>query len=254
MTTESTRQPPAPARRHREFGGRSRVAQQAIQEAIKERMLLDHLQTGDPIPTEAELVNELGISRNSVREALKALQAVDIVEIRHGHGTYVGTCSLDALADALVFRGRKSLHDAREINEIVDTREALEVGFVGRVAATIDTPQIARLAERLRDLEAHAGDGQAGDDADRAFHNELYAPIGNQLMSQLLRVFWDVYHALSPQLPMVRQSRNEIIATHRAIYDAIVNHDSERAVAAMHAHFVGIRERVESALAPDHAG
>ncbi|MGH2843181.1 MAG: FadR/GntR family transcriptional regulator [Solirubrobacteraceae bacterium] len=235
-------------RHRRAQSGRSRQAQRAIEEAIKERILLDRLQTGDPIPTESEFVEELGISRNSVREALKALQAVDIVEIRHGYGTYVGGGSLDPLADALVFRGRKALHDTREINEIVDVREALEVGFIGHVATIIDRAELDRLADRLEDLRIHAGPGDAGERADRAFHDELYAPLRNQLMSQLLRVFWDVYHALSPQLSVAPQDRIDIIAGHEAIYAAVAAHDAENATVAMRKHFAGIRHRLDGAL------
>ncbi len=142
------------------------------------------------MPTEAELGERLGISRNSVREALKALQAVDIIEVRHGFGTYVGECSLDPFAEALIFRGRRAVRgDRHDLAELVDVRHALEVGLVERLIAVITDDDLARLAARLDTLREYAGRGAAGDAADRAFHEELYAPLGNRLMNQLLRVF-----------------------------------------------------------------
>ena len=76
------------------------------------QLILDRrLRAGAPLPTEAELMEDLGVSRNSVREALKALQALDIVEIRHGYGTYVGQASLTPLIDGLTFR-TLARHDA----------------------------------------------------------------------------------------------------------------------------------------------
>lgn len=226
---------------------RSRQAQQAIQDRIKEWILEQGLTSGEPMPTEAELVEQLGISRNSVREALKALQALGIVEIRHGFGTYVGDCSLDPFADALVFRGRKSLGgDRREIYEIVDLRQALEAGLIGQIIDVIDEPALARLADCLAELEQHAGLGEAGDAADRAFHEQLYAPLGNQLMSQLLRVFWDVYHDLGRELAPAAKDHAGIVARHREIYDAIAARDAVRATAAMNEHFTGIRERMHT--------
>lgn len=224
---------------------RSRQAQRAIQDRIKELIIEQRLGTGDPMPTETELMEQLGISRNSVREALKALQAMDIVEIRHGFGTYVGDCSLDPFADALVFRGRKSLRgDRHDLYEIIDLRQALEAGLVGQLISVVTDEDLAKLAGRLADLVACAGQGEAGDNADRAFHEQLYAPLNNHLMSQLLRVFWDVYHDLSAELPPGEIATQSILDGHREIYEAVAARDAPRAVVAIHEHFRGIRERI----------
>jgi DNA-binding FadR family transcriptional regulator len=230
----------APARR-------SRQAQQAIQERIKD-WILDHgLDSGDPMPTESELVQHLNVSRNSTREALKALQALGIVEIRHGFGTYVGDCSLEPFADALIFRGRKSIRsDRHELREIVDLRQALEAGLMSLLIETVDEAALARLRTRLEQLEAHAGQGELGDAADRAFHDELYAAIGNQLMRQLLRVFWDVYHDLSHELPPAEEDQGNIVEVHREIYEAIAARDAARATAAVNQHFAGIQRRLDA--------
>lgn len=228
--------------------GRSRQAQQAIQERIKDWILELGLRSGDPMPTESELHEHLNVSRNSTREALKALQALGIVEIRHGFGMYVGDCSLEPFTDALIFRGRKSIRgDRRELREIVDLRQALEAGLINLLVDTIDEDALARLRARLEQLEAHAGQGELGDAADRAFHDELYAPLGNQLMSQLLRVFWDVYHDLSHELPSVTENGSGIVAEHREIYDAVAARDAPRAMAAVHKHFAGIQRRLDAA-------
>lgn len=80
------------ARTMRRMSGESRNSR--VQREVVQLILDRKLQPGAPLPTEAELMEDLGISRNSVREALKALQALDIVEIRHGYGTYVGRASL----------------------------------------------------------------------------------------------------------------------------------------------------------------
>lgn len=225
---------------------RSRRAQQAIQDRIKDLIFERRLQAGDPMPTETELVDFLDVSRNTVREALKALQAVRIVEIRHGFGTYVGDCGLDPFADALAFRGRQSLHtDLHEIVEIIDLRQALEVGLVTQIVRIADDAAIELLGQRIVDMERSKDESpDAFADADRAFHDQLYAPLGNELMSRLLRVFWDVYHDLSTELPSDPPDYDGIVRVHRAIYDAVAARDSERARDAMEAHFRGIRDRL----------
>lgn len=231
----------------RNLANKSRQAQQEILDQIKELILEEGLAPGDPLPTEVELVERLGVSRNSVREAVKALQAVDLVEIRHGFGMFVGTCSLTPFSGALVFRGRRSLRaDRHDLYEIVDLREALEAGLVGQLVGVMTDADLATLAERLADLKDHAGQGQAGDDADRAFHEQLFAPLKNQLTSELLRVFWDVYHDLAAELPPDDLDPTSIFAMHADIYAAVAAKDAERAARAIHQHFTGIRKRIRS--------
>jgi DNA-binding FadR family transcriptional regulator len=125
----------------------------AIQDELMELILERRLQPGDLLPTEPELVEELGVSRNSVREALKALQALDIVEIRHGHGTYVGRLSLDPLTNGLTFRTLQGIgRDVRAIGEILEVREVLEDGLIRRVADSIPDDDLEALGAVGRDF------------------------------------------------------------------------------------------------------
>src|SRR5687767_14274056 len=90
-----------------------------IRRAVVQLILDRRLAPGAPLPTEAELMADLGVSRNSVREALKALQALDIVEIRHGYGTYVRHASMTPLVDGLTFRAlARHDHDTGALAEI----------------------------------------------------------------------------------------------------------------------------------------
>ena len=73
-------------------------------DAIKQHIIDSGLGPGDLMPTETELCEALGVSRSSVREAIRTLGSLDIVEVRHGHGTFVGRMSLDPLVNGMVFR------------------------------------------------------------------------------------------------------------------------------------------------------
>ena len=118
----------------RAHSGRERRVSSQIQREVMQLILDRGLRAGAPLPTEAELMESLGVSRNSVREALKALQALDIVEIRHGYGTYVGEASLTPLIDGLTFRTlAQQGDDTGALAEILQVREVLEEGLVRRV-------------------------------------------------------------------------------------------------------------------------
>jgi DNA-binding FadR family transcriptional regulator len=220
------------------------------------QLILDRgLRSGDPLPTETDLMEELGVSRNSVREALKGLQALDIVEIRHGYGTYVGRLSLTPLADGLTFRTLQgSASDVRALSEILEVREVLEAGLIRRVAATIPDEDLAALDAVVRLMDARARTGETFADEDREFHEVLYRSLGNTLVPQLLGVFWNVFDRVSN----IRGWNHDpspigTVRRHRAIVTALRGHDVEAAEEALARHFRSIDTRVERAARRDHA-
>ena len=97
-------------------------------ERIQELILAEGLTPGDPMPTESALCEQLAISRSSVREAMRTLASLDIVEVRHGHGTFVGQLSLSPLVDGLLFRARMDDgNDLRALREVVELRIAIDL-------------------------------------------------------------------------------------------------------------------------------
>lgn len=216
-----------------------------VQEAVKDIILRRRLATGDPLPTESELMEELGISRNSVREALKALQAVGIVEIRHGFGMFVGRMSLSGLVDGLAFHNRMTLRDGRnELGHLVEIREALESGLVQRLIDLYGDADLTPVAEVVSRMENEARTGAISPETDRLFHEMLYRPLGNPLVGQLLGAFWDVYHQVSDQLGTPDEPAADLARHHRAIYTAVAGADKEAAVTAVRRHFDGVRHRL----------
>lgn len=205
-------------------------------------IILDRgLQPGEPLPTEIELVKELGVSRNSVREALKALQALDIVEIRHGYGTYVGRLSLDPLADGLTFRTLQRMGtDLKALSDILEAREALEDGLIRRVAASIPEEDLAALDAVVASMDERAKAGHAFPDEDREFHDILYRSLGNTIVGQLLRAFWDVFHRVSNELGSADPDPVETARRHRAIVEAVRRREVGAAQQAMAEHFRNI--------------
>jgi DNA-binding FadR family transcriptional regulator len=226
-----------------------------IQREIMQLILDRGLRPGALLPTETELMDDLGVSRNSVREALKALQALDIVEIRHGYGTYVGEASLTPLADGLTFRTLVQLGGdtpdvtAHALNEILQVREVLEEGLVRRIADVIPDEDLDELDAIVGRMERRAKAGEVFPDEDRDFHEVLYRSLGNSLVPQLLSAFWNVFHRVAgvrgwadDPSPMGTAKR------HREIVKGLRARDRERVEAAMATHFRGIEARAAKAM------
>lgn len=218
----------------------------AIRDEITGLILARGLRSGDPLPTENEMVEALGVSRNSIREALKALQALDIVEIRHGYGTYVGRLSLDPLADGLTFRALHDIgRDLRSMEEILEVREALEAALIRRVAESVPAEDLAALDEVTTRMAERAKSGDTFADEDREFHEILYRSLNNALVTQLLRAFWDVFHRVNHRLGVTDPDPAQTVRRHRAIVTALRKRDVARAERAMVEHFRNLDARIE---------
>ncbi|WP_210589678.1 FadR/GntR family transcriptional regulator [Streptomyces sp. GESEQ-35] len=218
----------------------SRIQRQVVQ------LILDRkLRVGESLPTETELMADLGISRNSVREALKALQALDIVEIRHGFGTYVGHASLTPLIDGLTFRTlARHEDDTDALAEILQVREVLEEGLISRVAVLLTEAELDRLEVAVDRMEEAGRAGHDVAELDGEFHELLYASLGNALVPQLLGAFWTVFRRVARARGWTDDPAPEVtVRRHRDIVSALRARDVEGAQRAMAVHFRGIESR-----------
>lgn len=216
------------------------VLHQTIQDRIKAFIIDNSFQPGDALPTETELARTLGISRGSLREAMKSLQTLGVVETRHGFGTFVGQFTFEPLIDGLTFQilvARDTM--PRAIRELLELRQVLESGLMPRVTALATPAQIERLDRIVRRMEESAGHDEQFPDADRAFHDALYRPLGNNLVNQLLQAFWDIFDAVGQEPSRRKVLPRETAEEHRAILTAISAGQGEAAAAAMTMHFAG---------------
>ena len=250
------------------FSAQARL--RALQADIMELILERELEAGGPLPTENELSAVLGVGRNTLRESLKVLQALGVIEIRHGFGMFVAPNNFDALADGLTFRGRLSLrHHGQEALQLVDVRQALESGLIARAMDLMTPERLAAVEESVLRMEALAAAGENFVEADAEFHRRLFEPLNNELLVSLLGVFWKVYRRLHLELGAVEQETIEpgtvepgrvdlgpaeeaglleTAAVHRGIYEAVAGGDKVLAAHRLDSHFDGIRDRIAAAV------
>lgn len=222
----------------------------ALQTRIMELILEQGLDVGDALPTEGELAAALGVGRNTVRESLKVLQALGVIEIRHGFGTFVAPNNFHALADGLAFRGRLSLrHRGEEAMELVDVRQALESGLIGSAMDLMTDSQRGDLRGALEGMEAAAAKGEPLASHDAEFHRRLFAPLRNELLMNLMDVFWKVYRQIHRELGPAPVDLAQQVRDHWEIYDAVAAGDKALASERLQRHFDGIRGKLRTVAA-----
>lgn len=216
---------------------------------IKELVLRQGLHPGDALPTETELCELLGVSRSSVREAVRTLSTLDIVEVRHGRGTFVGQMRLDALVETLVFRGVLNAgDDVDALREVVEVRHTLDDSMAARVVGAFADTTNPELDELVAEMVESAERGESFLAADRAFHAALLARIDNTLVGQLVTAFWDVHSAVMPRLGLqVPDDLERTARAHGAMLRAAEAGDVEAFRAAVAEHYAPLRRMLERA-------
>lgn len=216
-------------------------------DALGQRINQGHLPPGAKLPTEGQFMDEFGVSRTVVREALSKLQAAGMVQTRHGIGTFVvGPGSSKRGGFRIEARHLATLGDVIAVLELrigVETEAAA-------LAAQRRTP--ANLAEMRRTLDEFAAAVEAGRDAvaaDFGFHSEIARATHNTHFAGLLATLGAKIiprARLEPPDAVDDEHRaylRRVNAEHESIYDAIANQDAEAARAAMRTHLANSRER-----------
>ncbi|WFN90156.1 GntR family transcriptional regulator [Arcanobacterium wilhelmae] len=218
-------------------------------DSIKAYILSHRLQPGDPLPTEAELCSYLGVSRSSVREALRKLEALDIIGVRQGRGTFVGKMSLQPLVNTLVLRNALENTDTERgrnaLSDVVATRRALDRGIASELVAALAGTHNPELHDIVTQMEEKSARGERYLEEDIAFHSALLETVGNELLSQLTSAMWLVHQAIIPHLSA--PTSPELLHTahaHALMLDAAEAGDVEAYLEALEAHYAPLDKLV----------
>ena len=220
-----------------------------VVEKLRKSIQSSGLSSGDRLPTEPELVSQLGVSRTVLREAIKQLQTVGLVTIRRGIGTYVADQS--GLANCVRMVRTVLALSSEELIRFVELREAIE-SHAARLAATLATQQdIAELESLCDQIEDESQDFDQAMQADLRFHLRLVGITGNKLMLSVLEILQEfVLEGMSRTTPRPLQ-RAVVRRYHMAIVDDIRNHDPDAAEAAVRDHMNLLVRRLQEQKKPN---
>ena len=204
------------------------------------RYIVDReLQAGDALPSEAQLAEVLGVGRSSIREAVKKLQSLGIVEIRHGTGLFVRERNFDPLREIVGFVIRFNPSALEELGEV---RFLLECAAIEEVVPRIGEKDIWRLEDILRSWSRIIRDGMAWDSHDNEFHRALYSPLGNDMLTMLLEEFWAAFEQLDDPLLHELRPAAEVYEDHKCILDAVIARDPALARLQLMKHFEHLKK------------
>jgi GntR family transcriptional repressor for pyruvate dehydrogenase complex len=223
----------------------SRLTSRQVVDQVLEHVRSGQLAVGERLPSEAELALRLNVGRSSVREAIRTLETLGVVEVRRGRGTYVVMDPGEMEPLPWLTAHSADLLELLEVREAVETKAAYLAALRGR-----DEELIARLMQTEAEFERAVNTGESVklDILDLSFHNLIFQLSGNPYLLQVFRFAnaASVDRRASFAIPgRAAQSAEE----HRAIAEAVAAHDPEAARAAMERHMENVKEAVRKVTA-----
>ncbi|MFC8303813.1 FadR/GntR family transcriptional regulator [Specibacter sp. NPDC057265] len=213
---------------------------------IKDMIISGELAAGDRLPPEKELSEKLGLSRSSLREAVKALEIIRVLDVRRGDGTYVTSLEPKLLTEAMTFI--VDLHQDRSILEIFEVRRILEPAAAAMAAGRITDEQIAQLRATMENIDDSTSVEQLVNH-DLVFHGLITAAANNSYLASVL-------DALSSSTVRARIWRgltqekavDRTLSEHGAIIEALERGDAELAKSLLTVHISGVEHWLRQAL------
>jgi GntR family transcriptional repressor for pyruvate dehydrogenase complex len=202
------------------------------------------LSPGSRLPAEREFAVQLGVSRASVREALRELELKGLVDRRPGRGTLVATA-----ADRPVSMLARWSGDERALREVMDLRATIEPPIAARAAGRATERDVQRLADLLARMRTERST-PAFSELDVAFHRQIGRATHNELLVKLVETAFEWMQPSRDGALVTAARRRVSVAAHAAILDAIAAGDPPAAAAAMTLHLEAVTRLVEDAGRP----
>jgi GntR family transcriptional repressor for pyruvate dehydrogenase complex len=198
------------------------------------------LKRNDHLPSERDLSDTFGVSRTTVREAIRTLESMKLLQSRQGNGTYVVASSEEALIQPLaaaLFNANDDIRDIFYVRKIIEPH-------VAELAAENATPrEIEEMETILREQEACIGRGESVLETNTLFHNHLAKTAKNRVMERLLLALIDLLHQLREEYLMEEERDKRAqrsLEGHKKVLAAIKNGDGDVALKSMLKHLEDI--------------
>ncbi len=201
---------------------------------IRGYIVKNGLRTGDFLPTEQTFCESLGVSRNVLREAIKSMELMGMVQACPGRGTMVKEFNLDFIFQNVLFFNIGEQED-KTIHEMFGIRKMLELAYMRQAFHALNGEDIKAMRTCTDTIRAKWQRKEFFSEDDRAFHMALFRPLDNGVLNSLMEAIWAVDDGF--QLEQKQPHLDNTISKHEAIVDALEAHDFPAFARAMDAHF-----------------
>ncbi len=226
------------------------VGRDVLPERISARLLSmiaeKQLQPGDKLPPERELAATMGVSRPALREALRALAMMNVVEIRQGSGTHVTSLRPERLVEHLDFVF--ALDDSTFV-ELLEARRVIEPGIAALAAERATDAELQELRTTLERTAAAIGDDAGFLEADVHLHSLITTAARNPILARFMASLTRLGLASRARTVTLPGVQAQTLRDHRAIIAAISSRDPEAAADVMRRHLEQIQARLSQSLA-----
>ncbi|MFP3090826.1 FadR family transcriptional regulator [Treponema sp. TIM-1] len=191
------------------------------------------LNIGDKLPPERQLCEMIGVSRPSLREALKALQVMNIIDIRQGAGAYIKSLEPEDVVEHLdiVFHLDSSLY-----HDLYEARRVIEASIAAMAAEKINDDELEFIEENIRQAAGDIDNEQAFAERDLELHHVIMKAAGNRVIPVFMQSINKLALLIRQKTNAMPNIRKNTIKDHRAILMALKNHDPQESAAAMERH------------------
>lgn len=217
---------------------------EVVIEQIKEMIKTGKLKKGDKLPPERELVEELKVSRASIREALRALEILGLIEARHGDGNFIKKNFEDSLLEpiSLMFMLEES-----SPKDILELRMALETETAMLAAGKIDADALEEIKLIIDKFKSNT-DEKLNTELDVEFHHKIAQASKNLLLVNILSatsVLIDTF-IINARYKIMKDENNKekLVKQHESIYEALLNGDASKAAEEMKKHLEFINKSI----------
>jgi GntR family transcriptional regulator, transcriptional repressor for pyruvate dehydrogenase complex len=206
-----------------------------------ERLILKKLRPGDKLPSERELAELLRVSRSSIRDAIRSLELMGMVEPRQGAGTIVCEVTTNSLANPLANALKRK---AELMGELLDFRKILEPPLAARAATHASAEEISEMEGILKRQKEKLNVGESTIAEDSEFHYAVAMASGNSVVLKVLDILMDLLRDTRERSLQIEGRPQKSLAGHARILEAIRRHDAEAAKSAMRRHIEDVEEIV----------
>jgi len=217
-----------------------------IQEQLKLYIAENEMKSGDPFPTEYELAKKLGISRTAIREALKKLETLGIIEAKPGVGRFIRQFNFEVILKGLPYNLEM---DIKNFQEVLEVRYCLESWFIAKDINKFTKENIAEFKEILKKLEFQVLNNFEEHElveTHSQFHCALYKNSDNSLLINLINIFSTIQRNLTLLHRYKTKDRNLFIRQHKLLLEAIEKRNPRLAQKKLKEHFAEAMAWTES--------